>query len=577
MSATSLTQRPINNSEQSILLQLARRVHDSAEPPIAEIEDVLQRYLGAGAIPTDNPTPRGKDIFAFQLVRPILFFIQACEGHLKGDTKLDPCFLKAWPGIWRWLQFLDDQCCQKVKYGDTTKVQALLAISGIISSLSHSDVVRGKIASTPGIIAVIARHWVNEGRYPALETVFQVEGMPRPFTEALDALLEDSENTDWLPDVIASSGSAKAVAIHAIENLNAVLAENPPNFQAIYFHLSIIRNLSRATARQLSLAFLSQGMIPSTVKTLQWLGEQSASAAEDMVCECMHICFSTLLDTMSLINGPSWVVQAFEAGILPAILISVPRMKHSPESVSSECASLLSDILCQYLVYKSVIRSAAKAIKRVDRLKFDEGSGGPIWEAWNTFKTLAQERIALKKETDKKEIRQNRCHSIKCEGVIDLENDELLACSGCFAANYCNRVCQKMDWPTHKSRCQDTQRQIREGINIPLSKGDVSFLRAIIRHDIYDNAAAVEMLHTAIAHRHCSPSEFAFSMDYTQVPVEIKVILVGELHGIDVTCEVMIEEALQSGGRSMVVMSEVQRGSMYARLGHIINTPLSET
>lgn len=66
-------------------------------------------------------------------------------------------------------------------------------------------------------------------------------------------------------------------------------------------------------------------------------------------------------------------------------------------------------------------------------------------------------------------------------------------------------------------------------------------------------------------------------MDYTQVPVEIKVILVGELHGIDVTCEVMIEEALQSGGRSMVVMSEVQRGSMYARLGHIINTPLSET
>ncbi|KZP09016.1 hypothetical protein FIBSPDRAFT_1052032 [Athelia psychrophila] len=27
---------------------------------------------------------------------------------------LDPSFLGAWPGIWRWLQLLSDQCCQQV-------------------------------------------------------------------------------------------------------------------------------------------------------------------------------------------------------------------------------------------------------------------------------------------------------------------------------------------------------------------------------------------------------------------------------------------------------------------------------
>lgn len=63
-------------------------------------------------------------------------------------------------------------------------------------------------------------------------------------------------------------------------------------------------------------------------------------------------------------------------------------------------------------------------------------------------------------------------------------------------------------------------------------------------------------------------------MDYTKVPVEINLVLVGELHGIDVSCEVMIEEALESGGHSMMVKAEVQRGAIYLHLTYLINTPI---
>ncbi|KZP13971.1 hypothetical protein FIBSPDRAFT_981435 [Athelia psychrophila] len=97
------------------LEHLSRRAGTSPDPPIAEIERVLQKYLSIGALPASKPSPTAQDKRAVELGLLAFYVIAGCQYHLKKNAKLDNCLLNAWPAIWRWLQFLNDQCCQTLQ------------------------------------------------------------------------------------------------------------------------------------------------------------------------------------------------------------------------------------------------------------------------------------------------------------------------------------------------------------------------------------------------------------------------------------------------------------------------------
>lgn len=410
----------IAQSEDSLnqqLDELAQRVARSVEPLNSEIERTLQRHLSSKTMPqpVNKPRPNDQDHRAVELATRALTVVASCERILRTNTtKLDSTLLQAWPGIWRWLKFLDEQCGQQVKYTDAVRSRALITMPTTLATLARSKVLLRKVTSTAGVVTMMTRYWMGEGRYPAsVERMFTAAGVPRAFTRALDALLSGEDQTpNCLPDLIAASRGAKAAATNAIEHLTAVLAHTPPNFKTLANHISLINNMSSVKAPTLLLALLSQGMIPLVVKMLLWLEKQSTSTPEDndVACRCMLLCFQTLMDAMMTINGTSWVTQALDAGILPAILQSAHRMKHASEGAASLYSTLLSDMLCQYLLYKSVLRSAMKAIRRVERLNLDNSVGGPIWDAWGIFLATARERAALKEKLDKEETSPQHCH-----------------------------------------------------------------------------------------------------------------------------------------------------------------------
>lgn len=207
-----------------------------------------------------------------------------------------------------------------------------------------------------------------------------------------------------------ASGGAKAAAINVVRQLNDVRAEKPPNFNTILLHTSLIDSFCHSI--ELRLAMLIQGVVPSTVKLLSWLGTQPTRVAgvEDILCRCIDLSLYILQQVMTA-NGPtSMVIQAFDADILPAILKSACQMARLTNEISLRCSSILSNTLCKYLVFKSVVRSAAKALERVDRLNLDDSSGGPIWQAWVVFQTLARERIDILNSMDKGEGRMLKCY-----------------------------------------------------------------------------------------------------------------------------------------------------------------------
>lgn len=409
---------------QKQLERLADHVTASANPPIAEIEEMLQEYLSTSALPTKKASPSDADKRAFQLAVFAFIVVTVCDGHFHTDRKLDSCFLNAWPGIWRWLQFLDEQCCRRVKYGDKGKIQALITIASSLATISVSKSLRREVQSTPGVVAMLTRHWKDEGRFPEfIQKVLEAGDTGRPFTGALNALLNAGDlAANCLPDVVAASGGAKSAATTAIERLNAVLAEKPPHFPTIHSHISLLNNFSCHKDPEIVRAMLGGGMILTLVKTFVWLEEQSpsASADKDKICQCMNACLYTLANAMTVVNGPSRVVQALHAGLLPAVLKSASRMDPSSDRrIAFECSRLLFDILCQYLVYREVIRSAERALKTVERFRLDDTLGGPIKAAWDMFKTLSQKRTALKERFDAGDDGpQRRCDRVKVSAPV---------------------------------------------------------------------------------------------------------------------------------------------------------------
>jgi hypothetical protein len=198
------------------------------------------------------------------------------------------------------------------------------------------------------------------------------------------------------------------VARIAMQHLDDVYSNKKPDFETMYAHLSLINNLSCNSYPSLHLALLNRGMIPAMVKMLIFCNTQPMGNVR--IAGCVMMCYFTFIDALMTVNGPSWVVQAFDSGILPALLKSGQRLTQLDAHRRNLCTKLLSDLLCQYLVYRSVLRPVAKALRRAERLQIDQDVAGPLWEGWLFFKSLAEERMTIKEERD--DEAQRKCNQI---------------------------------------------------------------------------------------------------------------------------------------------------------------------
>ncbi|KZP20244.1 hypothetical protein FIBSPDRAFT_954628 [Athelia psychrophila] len=530
----------------------------------AQLEQLIQKISASTECPIGEfkPTPALQDRRAVDLGFLALRILISCEKHLQQSGHLEACILNAWPGIWLWIQFLINECYQTAKYGLEGQGTAMITIPITLATLLHSHTLGNSVAFTPGVIALLARHWMIEGSNPTINRLMMGGA---PWTQAMCALFTIR---DWpsncIGEITASAlGGAQAVGIHAIRQLKPPLAEEPPILAWIYDHIMIIAALVCSTDTKLLLSMLDQGIIPMTVNMLLRLARHSTStqADEEKAVQCVFMGFSTLKAVLMAPNGPLYVTQALDAGVIAAVLKSAPRVAQLRQPHETEhCTALLSNTLCQFLVHRSVVRSAARALKRAHRLHANGAQGGPIWDSWMTFKSLAQERIAVD-ETHHAEEAQSR-HIQKCGRTLcDTVMDDLQCCSGCLSISYCSSACQRLDWPAHKSTCKDLQRRHLDGIPISDTRKQKQFLNKIINHDAWENSQLLNTLLNQSLSRF-SLSAVVFNFDYTKVPVEIAVLSIEEIEtlGGDFDWRALANDAASRSDASMVARVEIQRG-----------------
>ena len=120
--------------------------------------------------------------------------------------------------------------------------------------------------------------------------------------------------------------SAKLASQIALEQLSAQLQDagngNTLHLDSICFDLSIIHHLSFGTSSANLRSLLGQGLAPAIAKLLNIL-PPGARYQDGKVPRMEHCMFTTISIVSTILfsdNGPAWVSQLIDAGLVPGIL-----------------------------------------------------------------------------------------------------------------------------------------------------------------------------------------------------------------------------------------------------------------
>jgi hypothetical protein len=226
------------------------------------------------------------------------------------------------------------------------------------------------------------------------------------WARALNFMLlgEERGSKDALEEIVsAADGGAKTVAHVALNHLRPFIGLCPVDYAAISPHICLIDAFSSSIVSTLRSAMLSQRSLPTLIETLNFINMDHSSLPPDELLyqsESITACYAGIIQALESANGAIWVSQALDAGVLPAILTSGVRLSQLLESVQAMICQNVFKILHQYLPYRSVLRSVAKALRKMDRLDVREEAVGLLWGPWKEYQCAARRKLELKEVYD---------------------------------------------------------------------------------------------------------------------------------------------------------------------------------
>ncbi|KIM72629.1 hypothetical protein PILCRDRAFT_829640 [Piloderma croceum F 1598] len=489
-----------------------------------------RRDLSPASIPTAQ-IPDHNDRKAIQLAISALTTVYACALQRKLDEHSD---LKGlWADIWQWIKFLDSHCGTEGAYinklrsmaspGEDLQAVSLKIIPLIILNLCVIGNLRNAIVTTPGILTMLTRRWVDNDS--------EVEPGPRRdpnWARALNFMLLGDErgSKDALEEIASAANGAKTVARTALSHLRPFIGLRPVNYAAISPHICLIDAFSSSIVSTLRSAMLSQRSLPTLIETLNFINTDHSSLPYDELLyqsKSITACYAGIIQALESANGPIWVSQALDAGMLPVILKSGVRLPQLLESVQATICEKMFKILHQYLPYRSVLRSVANALRKVDCLGLREEDVGLLWGPWKEHEGAARLKLELKEVYDLRNAAMGTvmqgCMNLKCS--VRSDKNDLLRCSSCLLVLYCQKSCQTQDWPEHRQHCKEAEKRLRDGLTMPLHMNDRQFIDFQSSGDFFRHRHIVDEIK---AHWPTPEEEpLCVEVDYLAVPPRVLV------------------------------------------------------
>jgi hypothetical protein len=195
--------------------------------------------------------------------------------------------------------------------------------------------------------------------------------------------------------IVHSTEGGEAIIMRvALQQFGTMLQFQRINFDVLSLFLTLIHKIS-SSHPILRPSLLYQGLIPLIASFLRHL-PTLASDGDPAVDRCTLMAYTNLVIFTQTINGPSFIVHGLDKGLLAAFVMSWPLMQRAHLKLSSSIAIHFFAVLTDYLVYRSVLRSLAKALKEIKRIGLLASDCKP----WETFQTIVLCRLGVKDEFD---------------------------------------------------------------------------------------------------------------------------------------------------------------------------------
>lgn len=298
-----------------------------------------------------------------------------------------------WSCILAWMEYLDVHCIARKRYGDTLAAASLHAIALTSATISQFPTIRDVMVQKSGLTSLLARHWIQEEDYIHRSELLWEE---RYFSLALERLFRyvtDRSDTKVVEFITEAVGGSSTVTRISLEQLRSVLKSKKLDFSAISLYINLIHQASKTTP-SLRVSLLDQGLVSTIVQFIDFLPVDPPATFPQNVQQCIKTCAIILVVFVETANGPSFIAQALDAGLLKGFLRLWPLLIGC--RADRTLCDRFFDLLEDYIVYRSVLRSLGKALKKVDKLPMDASVAQ--CDPWLKFRRAALKQLDMKKK-----------------------------------------------------------------------------------------------------------------------------------------------------------------------------------
>ncbi|KAJ7182348.1 hypothetical protein C8R43DRAFT_1228806 [Mycena crocata] len=383
-----------------------------------------------------------------------------------------------WQRLWPYLQFQNRYIAQLQDDMDDEIALCILHLSLMrrLAFPNDSKNPHPDISATPGVRCLIIRIWSRGSE--------ELGGGADILGQLLRDFIPVKNGCPHLPELIdGAGGTIHDLASFAVKHIDGVARDAtvaPPGItgriQAVNFLLKLIITTSRKYLEDFAILGLAESLTKCIAMLRLFLISQRPHGTE----ETMTYGNAIYLVGMTSQVGVPYLLESLDTGLLEIIIECGRTTPNRDHPFYEPLGAIITHTLNGRLAVQSVLRRVQQTFKKKGSWDFTNFRKSDLWEVWDDFTKLAEERLSLKAKFKHEYHLTRFCDNIPCGKLF--MNAEFRRCSRCRSRFYCSLSCQVEDWKAgnHKAFCK--QHKLGRGED-HLSARDKTFLRYLMDHD----------------------------------------------------------------------------------------------